>query len=79
MQISLGWTTLYGLKFQCYEPPNYKKVNCVLFNKTCCHFKLNNVSQNEEQNTSQLINFKNSVNLPENITLAALAVNVKRT
>lgn len=39
--------------------------------------------QNEEchgiQNTIKLINFKNSVNLPENMTLTALAVDVKIT
>lgn len=41
MQISLGWPTLYGLTFQCYEPPNYEKVCSVLCSKTRCYFKLN--------------------------------------
>lgn len=56
-QISLGWATKYGLKFQCYELLNHEKVYSALCSKACCHFKLNDIGQNEEQNTSQLINF----------------------
>lgn len=66
-----------ALNFSLMSLPTAKRFFSVLCSKICCHFKLNSISQNEEQNTSQLINFKNGVNLPENITLAALAVKVK--